>query len=171
MKFSKSSNSARGSSLIEVIIAVGVMAVAIPLVFGAMAESGKTNFSSEAETRSTWIIPACIEEIRASRAGQPQFFTATAIGQAFPPAGDIWCLAFSAEGKALGRIMKSDYENGIKTINGQPAFYLATLTATPQTPGKAVGNPRMLAVNVKLEYPSGTPAARRQKLDFYTRIP
>ncbi len=171
MKFSKSSPSTRGSSLIEVIIAVGVMAVAIPLVFGALAESGKTNFASEAETRSTWIIPACIEEIRASRAGHPQFVPATVIGEAFPAADDIWCLAFSAEGKALGRITKSDYENGIKTFNGQSAFYLASLAAAPQAPGKAVGNSNMLAVTVQLEYPSGTPALRRQKLNFYTRIP
>ena len=171
MKVSESSASARGSSLIEVIIAVGVLAVAIPLVFGALAESGKTNFASEAETRSTWIIPACIEEIRASREGRSRFFSATTIGQEFPPAGDIWCLAFSAEGTPLGAITKADYEKGIKNVNNRQAFYLATLTAKAQNPAKAVGNPKMLAVHLQLEYPAGTPAARRQKLDFYTRIP
>ena len=32
----------RGSSLIEAVIAMGVLAVAIPLVFGALAEAGKS---------------------------------------------------------------------------------------------------------------------------------
>ena len=50
----------RGSSLIETVIAMGTLAIAIPLVFGAIAESGKSSMSSEAETRSTWIIPTCM---------------------------------------------------------------------------------------------------------------
>lgn len=80
-------------------------------------------------------------------------------------------MAFSSEGTPLGAIAKSDYESGIKNVNNRQAFYLATLTAKAQKPAKAVGNPRMLAVHLQLEYPAGTPAARRQQLDFYTRIP
>lgn len=171
MKVINNQPTTRGSSLIEVVIAVGVMAVAVPLVFGALAESGKSNFSSEAETRSTWIVPACMEEIRASREGRPQFFTTTAIGQSFPPASDVWALAFSPEGKPIGKVSKSQFEKGLKELNGQRILYLATLKATPQVPAKAVGNPKMLEVQVTLEYPSGTPVARRQKLDFFTRIP
>jgi len=171
MKIPNPQSHTRGSSLIEVVIAVGVMAVAIPLVFGALAESGKSNFSSEAETRSTWIIPACMEEIRASREGRSRFFTTTTIGQAFPPAADVWALAFSPEGKPIGKVSKSQFEKGIKDLNGQRVLYLATLNATPQVPAKAVGNPKMLEVRITLEYPSGTPLARRQKLDFFTRIP
>lgn len=171
MEISNSHPSSRGSSLIEVVIAVGVMAVAVPLVFGALAESGKSNFSAEAETRSTWIIPACMEEIRASREGRPQFFTATVIGQSFPPVADIWALAFSPEGKAIGKISKSQFEKGIKELDGQRVLYLASLTAAPQPVGKEVGNPKMLEVRVTLEYPSGSPLIRRQKIDFFTRIP
>ena len=80
---------ARGVTLVESVIAVGVLAVAVPLVFGALAQAGKSGFSSQAETRSTWMIPACLDEIQASRAGRPQYFTATTSGQPFPPAGDI----------------------------------------------------------------------------------
>lgn len=171
MKIPNFHPTSRGSSLIEVVIAVGVMAVAIPLVFGALAESGKSNFSAEAETRSTWIIPACMEEIRASREGRPQFFSPTTIGQSFPPAADVWALAFSPEGKPIGKVSKGQFEKGIKELNGQRILYLASLKASPQAAGKAVGNPKMLEVQVTLEYPSGTPLARRQKIDFFTRIP
>jgi type II secretory pathway pseudopilin PulG len=159
----------RGSSLIETVIAMGVLAVAIPLVFGALAESGKSNVSSEAETRSTWIVPTCMEEILASREGKPQFFTATTVGQVFPPAGDVWALAFSAEGKPIGKIAKGVYDKGTKELNGQTVRYIATLSsATTPTPSGATP---MLRARITLEYPSALPVAKREKLEFYTRIP
>lgn len=159
----------RGASLIEAVIAMGVLSVAIPLVFGALAESGKSGLSSEAETRSTWIVPSCMEEIQASRDGLPQYFTATAVNQIFPPSGEVWALAFSAEGGTIGKITKAEYDKGTKRINGKDVRYIATLSAA-QTP-TATGATPMMRVLISLEYPSSAPAKKRQKLDFYTRIP
>ncbi len=116
--------------MVEAVIAVGVLAVAIPLVFGTIAESGKSGVSAQAETRSTWMIPVCMQEIQDSRDGKPRYFTATTIGQAFPPAGQVWALAFNQEGRPVGKISSAD-----------------------------------------IEYPSASPAKKRQKLAFHTRIP
>ena len=159
----------RGASLIETVIAMGVLAVAIPLVFGALAESGKSGMSSEAETRSTWIIPACMAEIQASREGKPQFFTPTIVGEAFPTSGDVWVLGFTAEGKPLGKVNKADYDKGIKEIDGKPIRYLVSLSATPLTP--PTGITPMLSRRMSLEYPAAAPVRRRQNLQFYTRLP
>lgn len=159
----------RGSSLIETVIAMGVLAVAIPLVFGALAESGKSGMSSEAETRSTWIVPTCMDEIQASREGRPQYFTATTTGQIFPPAGDVWALAFSAEGRPIGKISKTVYDKGTKELDGQTVRYLATLSSA--TSNTAPGTTPMLRTLITLEYPSALPVAKRQKLEFFTRIP
>ena len=158
----------RGSSLIEAVIAMGVLAVAIPLVFGAIAESGQSGMSAEAETRSSWIIPACMDEIQASREGKPLYFTATTSGQAFPESGSIWALGFSSDGKPVGKIEKAVYDKGAKEISGKPIRYIATLSAVAQVPATT---PPMMRVLITLEYPSTAPAAKRQKLDFYTRIP
>jgi hypothetical protein len=158
-----------GSSLVEALIAIGVLAVAIPLVFGALFEAGKSNVSSEAETRSTWIVPACMDEILASREGKPQFFTATAVGQTFPPPGEIWALAFSPEGKPVGEITQSDYAKGLKEQNGQSIRYVATLASAATT--TQAGAIPMLRAHITLEYPSSLPLAKREKLHFYTRIP
>lgn len=159
----------RGSSLIETVIAIGVLAVAIPLVFGALAESGKSAMSSEAETRSTWIVPACMDEIQASRDGRPQFFTATTTGQIFPPAGDVWAVAFSAEGRPIGKISKGVYDMGTKELDGKPVRYLATLSSA--TTHTSPGVTPMLRALITLEYPSALPVAKRRKLEFFTRIP
>ncbi len=158
-----------GSTLIEVVIAVGVMAVAVPLVFGALAESGKSGMSAEAETRSTWIVPLCMDEVRASREGRSEYFAPTTTGQVFPPLGEVWALAFSPEGKLIGKIPKAVYDKGTKELNGVKILYLATISSTKPT--KQTGATPMLSARITMEYPSGTPAAKRQKLDFFTRIP
>lgn len=161
--------SRRGSTLVEAVIAVGVLAVAIPMVFGALAKSGKSGMAAQAETRSTWMIPACMDEIRASREGCPRYFTTTATGEIFPPAGDVWALAFSAEGKVIGTLSKSLYDSGTRTLNGQSVRYIAAMSAVKET-STSGANP-MLRVDITLEYPAVQKSAKREKLDFHTRIP
>jgi hypothetical protein len=153
-----------GATLVEAVIAVGVLAVAVPLVFGAIAEAGKSGFSSEAETRSTWTVHACMEEIRASREGRPLFFEATTPGQAIPPIGEVWSLAFSAAGKPVGRLTTALHQQGAKELGGIPIRYIAVISAQP-----GAGN--LMQTRISIEYPASAPEKKRSKLDFYTRIP
>ncbi len=154
----------RGATLVEAVIAVGVLAVAVPLVFGAIAEAGKSGFSSAAETRSTWIVPACMEEIRASREGRPLFFNATTPGQPIPPAGEVWSLGFSADGKPVGRLPTAMHEQGAKELNGVPIRYIAVISAQPAATA-------LLKTRISIEYPASVPEEKRSKLDFHTCIP
>jgi type II secretory pathway pseudopilin PulG len=155
-----------GSTLVESSIAMGVLALAVPLVFGSMAEAGKSGASAEAETRSAWIIPACIQEIENSRAGKPQYFTATETGQTFPPENEIWALAFSNEGSTVNKITIAQYDSGIKNLDGKAISHLAKISAT-----KAAENDDMLDLRISLEYPATAPAGKRRTLDFHSRIP
>ncbi len=159
----------RGSSLIETVIAMGVLAVAIPLVFGALAESGKSGMSSEAETRGVWMVPACMEEIRASREGRPRFFAPTAVNQSFPPDGEVWALAFSPEGKPIGKLAKAVYDKGTGQLNGRALGYIAALSSSAAS--ATSGATPMLRARISIEYPAAAPVGKRRKLDFYTRIP
>lgn len=166
----------RGSSLMETVIAMGVLAVAIPLVFGAIGEAGKSTMASEAETHSTWIVPACMQEIQASRDGKPEYFTATVVNETFPSAGDVWAIGFSAEGKPVGKVSKASYDKGTPEADGKPIRYIASLSA--ETAEVAAGDAQttpgttpILRARIAIEFPSTAPAARRQKLEFYTRIP
>jgi type II secretory pathway pseudopilin PulG len=159
----------RGASLLEAVLAIGVLAVAIPLVFGALAQAAKSGLAAQAESRSTWIIPACMDEIRASRDACPRFFTPTTAGQPFPPSGEVWALAFSQEGKPIGKMPHALYTKGSRLIDGKPVRFIASLgaSAAPARPGSTP----MLWAHISLEYPASEPAENRRKLDFHTRIP
>lgn len=159
----------RGSSLVESSVAIGVLALAVPLVFGTIAEAGKSGASSDAETRSAWIIPTCLREIEDSRNGRPRYFTSTAIGETFPPDQEVWAIAFSNEGSAVDKVTKTQYEQGIRSLNGKAIGYLAKLCAS--TPDDETENHGTLGLRITLEYPASAPAAKRRTLNFHSRIP
>lgn len=161
-----SPSACRGSFLIESVIAMGVLAIAIPLVFGALAESAKSGMAAGAETRGGWMVTACLEEIQASRDGRSSWFPPSRQGEIFPPAGEVWALAFSPEGKVIGGMEKAAYESGTRQLHGRTVRYIASIRSGPAT---AVSP--MLAARIDVEYPAAAPLARREKLHFHTRVP
>ncbi len=159
----------RGTSLIEVVIAVGVLAVAVPLVLGAMAQTGGVNLSAQAETRSSWIVPTCMDELGLAMKGRSQYLDPLTPGRDFPTSGDL-ALAFSSEGAVLGKVNQSDYEGGIQMVGGVPVRYLVAMSGV--MPGETSGNlPPTLMVRIAMEYPASAPAAKRQKIEFHTCLP
>ncbi|MBM3863797.1 MAG: hypothetical protein FJ385_07615 [Verrucomicrobia bacterium] len=164
----------RGATLTEALIAVGVLAVAVPLVFGSLAEAGRSAAAAEAETRSTWIVDTCMDEIRASREGKPRFFTATKTGEPFPADGEAWALGFSGDGALIGKVEGGEYENGVKEMDGKTVRYVASMRGARQSASAGSGatsNADLLLVRISLEYPAVAPAAKRTKLDFHTLVP
>jgi Tfp pilus assembly protein PilV len=171
---SKQNGFLTGATLVEAIIAVGVLAVAVPLVMGTIAESGKSGMAAEAETRSTWMVSTCMAEINASRMGQSRYFPATTTTQAFPSAGDVWALAFSPDGKPVGRLSKSQHDKGARELDGQPIRFVAVLEAA--APAAGSGTPTasgvtMLKTHISIQYPAAAPSNKRGKLDYHTLIP
>jgi hypothetical protein len=154
---------------VEAVIAVGVLAVAIPIVFGTLAESGKSGLAAQAETRSAWIVPVCMDEIRASRVGRSQYFPPTLTGQTFPSAGEVWALAFTPDGKAIGKLTQSSYDAGVSLMDEKKVGYIAIMSAS-EVNSPPESKP-MLRVDIILEYPAARNALKRKKLNFNTRIP
>ena len=158
-----------GATLIEAMIAVAVLAVAVPLVMGSIAAAGRSGMSAEAETRSTWIISTCMAEIKASRLGESRYFPLTTNGQTFPSDGGVWAIGFSPDGKPVGRISKPQHDQGTKELDGQPIRFIAVMSAEPQS--TTSGGVPMLRTLVSIQYPAAAPAKNRGKLDYHTLIP
>lgn len=167
--FSKNSGMAKGSSLVEAIVAVGVLAVAVPLVFATLAGSGESGLSAQAETRCSWIVPTCLEELQATRTGDSRFLPDTLVGEAFPAGGGLMALAFSGDGRVLGQVPRESYESGLRTLGGEAVRYIVAMSGTPVTSNQEAVP--LLAVRLTLEYPAVSPAVKRSKLDFHTRMP
>jgi type II secretory pathway pseudopilin PulG len=159
----------KGASLIEVMIAMGVLAVAVPLVLGAMAQTGGSNLAAQAETRSAWITRACFEELQCAMRGQSQYVQKLLPGEEFGTNNNV-LLCFGAEGGILGPLGATGYDGGVSTMAGEPARYIAVMSGEKER-GVVQGESRGLKVKITIEYPSSAPVAKRQKLDFYTRIP
>jgi type II secretory pathway pseudopilin PulG len=161
--------------LIEVVIALGVLATALPLVFGTFAKSGESAAAAKAETRCNWIIPACLDEIEAARLGQSRFLPKREPGSPYPPSGETLALAFTDEGLAVAKVPPRAYAAGTKSLNGESVRYLVSIHAEPE-PG-AAGDPAaagaipLSTLRLTLEYPAAAPSHKRRTLDFHTRIP
>ena len=158
-------NFAPGATLIEAIIAVGVLAVAVPLVFGAMVESGKSSVAAEAETQCSWVIPACVNELQAASRNQSRLLSEIPAGKEFKDLS----LAFSAGGKVLAKLDPAIYSQG---TSDQNVRYIASMTATLVKDEPAVSDHVPIRqIRIRLEYPAAAPVGRRDKIDFYTRLP
>lgn len=157
-----------GATLVEAVLAIGVLAVAIPLALGAMSEAGNHTSSARAETRSVCIVNACIEEVRAIRHGCSPYFDAVPAGEPFPGDGGLFALGFSTEGRLVGKISRTGYDRGLRKPEVPGVHYIATLEATRQA---AVGNPQSLKLRITIEYPASAPAGKRRKIDFRSRTP
>ncbi|MBK1881383.1 hypothetical protein JIN85_03085 [Luteolibacter pohnpeiensis] len=158
--------SRQGATLIEAVIAVGVLAVAVPLIFATLAQSGESSLDAGAETRCSWVIPACVEELRAASYNQSQLLGEIPAGKEF---SDI-SLAFSESGKALSKLDPAVYAQGIRD---KRVRYIVSMTATlPEQENSTTSSATPIRqLRLRLEYPAAAPSGSRNKIDFYTRLP
>lgn len=159
---------AKGATLVEAAVAVGVLAVAIPLVFGAIYEAGRSGGDAELDNRSATIIPACVVAVERARGGMPGWFEASSPGTAFPADGEKWALAFAEDGRLVGRVTKEQYDQGLRELEGESVRYLAAMSAVPQPDPAHPDSP--LRLTIEIEHPAGIPTERRNRSEFHSMI-
>lgn len=164
-----SRSTAHGSSLIDALLAMGMLAVALPLVSAVMARSAQSMATAQAESRCAWIIPSCVQEIEAAHQGKARFLPELTRDQPFPAPGATLALAFSADGRALGCVEPKAYLTGTHKLAKEAVRYIAAISCQPAA--ARPGTPSMRNLRLTLEYPAAAPAAKRKKLDFHTRLP
>ena len=158
-----------GFSLIEAVVSIGVMAVAAPLVLAAMMRASESSALARAESRSPAMVSVCLEEIEQAREGRSRLLKVIPASGTFPAAGGIAAIAFTAEGRVIGRVEGPEYENGVARMNSETARYIVRIDGEPEQV-REDGRP-MRSVRMAIEYPAETTAKKRRSLEFFGRIP
>ncbi|MFT3989816.1 MAG: hypothetical protein QM680_00255 [Luteolibacter sp.] len=164
MKALPSSHRVGGFSLVEVALALGVLAMMVPVMMGAMARSLGGADRAAAESRSLWMVPACCREIDAVYDGVSEWFELPESEEeaTFPPIDDWKALAFSSEGKILGKIELADYERGSREIDGMRVAAIARIDRFPSGEGDEAS-----VVKISIETPAAGPAEYRARKAFF----
>ncbi len=157
-----------GFSLLEIVIALGVLAVSVPLVFLALEEGGRSGMASAADNRGGAMAEVCLEEIRASREGRACWVSNTIPGESIPPEGGFWALAFADDGRVMGPVSTAQWASGVARLDGKAVRYLARIASESRA---SEGLPEMRIVRVTVEDPASAPLGKRGKSDFYTLVP
>ena len=157
-----------GFSLLETVIALGVLAVSVPLVFLALEKGGRSGMASATDNRGGRMVEVCLEEIRASRESRARWFPDTRAGSLIPPDGGFWALAFSNEGQVVGTVSAEQWAAGLVQLDGKPVRYLARINSLPHL---ADGVPEMQNVRVTVADPAAAPLGKREKSQFHTLVP
>jgi len=158
----------RGVSLVETMVAIGVLAVVGPLAVAALMKSGEGGSTARAETRSPAIVERCLSELKAARDTNSEFLPKLQPGENFGM-GSMVCLAFSADGTLLGPVSEGLYSKGSGKIDNKDAAYFAVLEG--ELRDQRPGYPPLLTVHIKVEHPAIAPKEKRTRMEFYTQLP
>ena len=137
--------SQKGMTLMEVVIAIGVVAFVVPLILGAIGSSGSSRRSAEADTRSAWLARQVQQELLVSWGDNPsQSVFATA--QNFPvlatKAAPI-ILLYDASGKFLQKGSADDFTKSSKVPK---ATYVVAIHAEAHVPPNLTGTTNSLSL-------------------------
>ncbi len=157
---------AAGISLVETMVAVGVLAVVIPLALATMSAVGQESLAARAETRAPAMAEYFRQELAAAREGRSRNFPEIAAGEAFPPGGGTWCLGFDRSGGVLGRVDAASYAQGLSELGDENVLFLATARGRTEAAEGSVLN-----ITVEIEYPAVRRAEDRKRLPFHTKLP
>ncbi|MGB1128907.1 MAG: type IV pilus modification PilV family protein [Haloferula sp.] len=153
-----------GVSLMETVVAVGVLAIAVPLALAAMTKAGSVGNVARAETRAPAIAERCLIELKAARRGESEFVPQIQPAASFPAGDEVIVLGFSREGRLLGSLDLSAYEAGYdEELGGEEVSYLADVSGRYED--------ESVTVTVKIEYPAVRREGDRSEIEFHTKLP
>ena len=157
-----------GMTLMEVVIALGVVAFVIPLILAATGSSNISRLSAEADTRSAWLAREVQREI-ISAWTVPAPTPASAFGAAlafpaFATATAPEILAYDSEGNFLAKGTAADLTSPSKIPN---ATYLVAVHGEAHRPPNLAAGPDTLSlITIRVLHPAKAAAAKRSDLRY-----
>ena len=154
----------------ESVIALGVIAIAIPLILGATTLSARTRRIAEADTHSAWLARTIQQELTEAWQDRPSTMFPTQPD--FPNFGSVdepEVLLFDQDGNFLIRGSNSDYAHGSSHAQ---AVYLVSLFATEQKPANFNSPEQLLSrVEITVAHSAHSQLAKRIAFDYTVLIP
>lgn len=157
-----------GMTLMEVVIAIGIVAFVIPLILAATGSAGNSRRSAEADTRSAWLVKQVRQEILAKWAEPEQ---ESVIEAAFPyPAGGAGSstavLVYDNGGEFISEGTPADISAPSTIAN---AAYLISVTAEPHSPPNGVlpatAEP-MALISITIRHPAKAAPGNRSTFHY-----
>ncbi len=160
----------RGLTLMEAVVALGVIAVAVPLILSATAVSTRTRMNAETDTRSAWLARAVQQELTSAWRDLPS--PLFPVKPTFPTLGSPTApevLLYDADGQFLSRGQASDFLNGVRNNR---AVYLVSLHAQKQNPANLTSTEELLSrVQITVGHPAQGPRPKRIASTYTILIP
>lgn len=161
-----SPQSSRGFTLIEVLIAIGLVATTFPLIFAMLAQNAQRAKRAEQDTRTPFIAQQLIHTIQRGQQTPTFPFNTLLSSPQFPTQGDWIGLLISPEGKIL-RTLDSDEINKGSTELANGYIALARGLAHKQE-----GLSQSLCkVEIRIQTPSSRPIKKRISSTFFSLLP
>lgn len=160
----------RAMTLMETVIAVGVIGFAVPLVLAATAASLDDRRQAETETRAAWLAAEIAREVSARWANpvRPHYLP-DSLETRFPAIGSDaapWVLLYDGQGNFLEPGQTADIESGSRNPR---AVYLATVKAAAHQPANLKPQSNALSrVTIQIQQPARAPLANRRIHPFST---
>ena len=160
----------RGLTLMEAVIAKGVIAFALPLIVAATSQSAKTRISAEADTRSAWLaqdvqrqlIDRWNDRTSVAFAAKPQF-------PDFASATTPIVILYDNDGVFIQEGTPLEFANG---STNERASYLVTVYGVGTTPNNLTTTENNLSrVIISVENSAKASATKRSRNVFTMLIP
>lgn len=167
----KRASIAPGMTLMEVVIAVSVMAFAVPLIFTATTSASRSRLAAEADTRSVWLTREVQREIILKWSDDSNIEEQSIISTSFPfpdaGSGDSTkTLIFNNTGEFVSEGSTSD-QDAPSTIPG--AAYVVSVKAETYTPPGAAattGQDTLARVTIDVANPAKTIPGKRSQYRY-----
>lgn len=160
----------RGLTLMEAVIAIGIVAVAVPLILAATSAASKSRINSEADTRSAWIAKETQRQLTDAWRGMPNtYFSTKPAFPTFSSETEPLVLLFNQSAGLIGPGNPEIYATG---SSNPEAYYMVTVhgeAAIPSTADQADNS--LSKVSISVEHSAKSPRAKRNSNPFLVLIP
>lgn len=152
----------------EIVISVGIVGLAIPLVLGLLVVSGESSRKASDDTKAAFLARTFAQEVESARTGQSELFETALTWPSFPGGGGRLVFVSDIDGLNLRSVGSESYETGVKpnsNIGGDSAYLISvrgSFTELQNLPD--VKN--VSQVEISVEMPAVAPSQQRRKNVF-----